>query len=154
MQAGDFLNDTTYTHKALAEINNFYPWLLQEGMRTSFEIIKEGDGIRVVNEKTFDQFAYGIRPMVFASMEAFNQTGEQKYADITAQLAAWFFGANVAGINMYDSATGRCFDGIISQNNINRNSGAESTIEALLTMQKIEQHPAIKTALKKYKKNG
>jgi hypothetical protein len=150
LQAGAFLNDTTYTNKALAEINNFYPWLLQKGMRTSFEVIRDVGRIRLVNEKRFDQIAYGIRPMVFASIEAYRQTGEEKYAGIAAKLAAWFFGANAPGITMYDSATGRCYDGIISQNNINRNSGAESTIEALLTIQVIEQYPAIKAALKKY----
>ena len=36
---------------------------------------------------------------------------------------------------MYDPATGRCYDGINSPVDINRNSGAESTIEALLALQ-------------------
>ena len=33
---------------------------------------------------------------------------------------------------MYDHETGRCFDGINARNSINKNSGAESTIECLL----------------------
>jgi hypothetical protein len=35
---------------------------------------------------------------------------------------------------------------------VNVNSGAESTIEALFTMQQVEQYPAVKAALNKYKK--
>jgi len=36
---------------------------------------------------------------------------------------------------MYDPKTGRCYDGIVSKNNVNKNSGAESTIEALPSLQ-------------------
>jgi hypothetical protein len=42
---------------------------------------------------------------------------------------------------MYDPDTGRCFDGLEDGNTINRNAGAESTIEALATILEIEQHP-------------
>ena len=48
--------------------------------------------------------------------------------------------------------TGICFDGLSASGNANLNSGAESTIEALLTMEKVETDPAIKAALIKYKK--
>jgi hypothetical protein len=36
---------------------------------------------------------------------------------------------------------------------VNHNAGAESTIEALLTLEKIERSPALKAALNKYKKH-
>jgi hypothetical protein len=42
---------------------------------------------------------------------------------------------------MYDASTGRCFDGIGSSSDVNKNSGAESTIEALWAFQKIERYP-------------
>jgi hypothetical protein len=42
---------------------------------------------------------------------------------------------------MYDSTTGRCFDGIRDSANVNRNSGAESTIEALFTLTEIAKYP-------------
>ncbi len=90
--------------------------------------------------------------MVFAAAEAYHLTGNEKYADIAGHLAAWFFGANDVAIKMYDGSTGRCYDGIIEKDSVNYNSGAESTIEALLTLQKVEAFPAIKTALNKYKK--
>ena len=150
--AGAFLNDASYTAKALAEVDNFYPWLLQNGMKSSFVVTKNSGQVQVVSEKSFDQIAYGIRPMVFASIEAFKITGQEKYADLAGHLSAWLLGLNDAGKNMYSITTGRCYDAITSAGNINLNSGAESTIEALLTLQKVENYPAIKAALNKYKK--
>jgi hypothetical protein len=151
LKVGSFLNDAVYTQKALAEINNFYPWLLKNGMKSSFVINNSGNEITLTSEKTFEQIAYGIRPMVSAAAEAYMLTMEEKYADIAGHLAAWFLGANDANKIMYSVATGRCFDGIQSSN-VNTNSGAESTIEALLAMQIVESYPAIRTALNKYKK--
>ncbi len=152
MKAGKFLNDSNYIKKALAEVDNFYPWLLKNGMMSSFSVIQKGNQIEPVEEKQFEQIAYGIRPTIFAATEAYTLTGKQKYADIAAHLASWFFGANDAKEIMYDKYTGRCFDGIIAKNKLNKNAGAESTIECLLALQKIEEHPAITSALNKYKK--
>ena len=151
LKAGIFLNDPSYTTKALAEVDNFYPWLLQNGMKSSFVVTKNSVQIQLVSEKIFEQIAYGIRPMVFASIEAFILTGQDKYADLAGHLAAWFLGANEAGKNMFSVTTGRCYDAITSPGNINVNSGAESTIEALLTLQRVENYPVIKAALNKYK---
>lgn len=152
MKAGRFLNESGYINKAMAEVDNFYPWLLKNGMRSSFSIVKHDKEFAAVDEKQFPQIAYGIRPMIFATAEAYEVTGNQKYADIAGHLAAWFFGANDANETMYDKNTGRCFDGIVEKDSVNRNSGAESTIECLLAIQKIENYPAIISAMNKYKK--
>jgi hypothetical protein len=152
MKAGAFLNDQQYVLKALIEIDNFYPWLLQNGFKSSFAVTNDGTQIQLITEKSFEQIAYGISPMVFAAAEAFKVTGQQKYADIAGHLAAWFLGANDANKEMYSLNTGLCYDAINSSTVINLNSGAESTIEALLAMQEVESYPAIRTALNKYKK--
>jgi hypothetical protein len=152
LKAGAFLNDLKYTTKGLTEVDNFYPWLLQNGYKSSFAITKNDGVIQPIDEKRFEQIAYGIRPMVFAAVEAYRLTGKDKYADIAGHLAAWFLGANETRTNMYSSTTGRCYDAISSANKVNPNSGAESTIEALLTLQRIEDYPAVKTALNKHKK--
>ena len=57
--------------------------------------------------------------------------------------ASWFFGNNMAGVPMYDPATGRCFDGLNGtvEWRINRNAGAESTIEALLALLAVSRSP-------------
>lgn len=152
LKAGAFLNDAGYTAKGMAEVDNFYPWLLQNGIQSSFVVANNGSGIQLTNEKSFDQIAYGIRPMVFAAIEAYKLTGQDKYADIAGHLSAWFLGNNVANKTMYSLTTGRCYDGISSSTSVNINSGAESTIEALLTMERVENYPAVKAALNKYKK--
>lgn len=151
MKAGRFLNESGYIDKAVAEVDNLYPWLLKNGMRSSFALIKS-TGYVAVDEKQFPQIAYGIRPMIFAAAEAYEVTGHQKYADIAGHLAAWFFGANAANEIMYDTSTGRCYDGIAAKDSVNKNSGAESTIECLLAMQKIETYPAIISSMNNYKK--
>ncbi len=62
----------------------------------------------------------------------------------------WLFGRNVANYIMYDSSTGRCYDGIDSSRVVNKNSGAESTIEALLILNEIEKFPLIKKILDEF----
>ena len=152
LKAGVFLNDTKYTSAGLSEVDNFYPWLLQNGFKASFVVANSGSGVQLSSELSYDQIAYGIRPMVFAAIEAYKVTGLPKYADIAGHLSAWFLGANDASQNMYSVTTGRGYDGLSSTTNINVNSGAESTIEALLTMERVESNPAVKAALDKYKK--
>ena len=152
MVAGAFLNDASYTAKGMLMVDYFIPFLLSNGMKSSFVVQNNGSGVVLASEKSFEQIAYGIRPLVSAAAEAYRVTNQAKYADIAGHLAAWFFGANDAGKQMYSPVTGRGFDGIQSPASINVNSGAESTIEALLTMEIVEQYPAIKTAFNKYKK--
>ncbi|HEV8084215.1 MAG TPA: hypothetical protein VGP55_13495 [Chitinophagaceae bacterium] len=152
MKAGVFLNNPSYTAIGMAVVDNFLPWLLQNGMKSSFVVHKNGTDIILSSDNSYEQIAYGIRPMVSAAAEAYRLNNNDKYADIAGHLAAWFFGANDANKTMYSVTTGRCFDGIQSSSAVNLNSGAESTIEALLTMEIVENSPAIKTAFNKYKK--
>ena len=152
MMAGNFLNSPQYNKAALAEVDNFYPWLLQNGFQSAFAIGSNAGVIQIQSDTAYPQIAYGIEPMVFAAAEAYKESGQTGYADMAGHLAAWFLSANVAGTNMYSVSTGVCFDGLSSPTSVNQNSGAESTIEALLTIQKVEAYPAIDAALKKYSK--
>ncbi len=152
LQTGIFLQDTSFTNKALAEVSNYYPWLLANGFEASITVTDSNNQIQPLSQSSYDQIAYGFRPMIFAAIEAYSITGEDKYADIAGHLAAWFLGANLANTNMYDVSTGRCFDAISAGNQVNLNSGGESTIEALLALQRLENFPAVLTALNKYRK--
>ncbi|MGJ0389930.1 hypothetical protein [Microbacterium sp. CGR1] len=79
------------------------------------------------------QIAYGAHGRVAGAVQAATVGGEG--LRVLAGLAAgWFFGANTAGIPVYDPATGVTFDGVETDGRVNRNSGAESTIHGLLTM--------------------
>jgi hypothetical protein len=153
LKAGAFLNNAQYHIRAMVEIDNFYPSLLQNGFKASFTISSNAGAYQILTENKYDQIAYGIEPMVFAAAEAYKETGQDKYADLAGHLAAWLLGANDAGVNMYSPSTGICYDALSSASHVNLNSGAESTIEALLTLEKVENYPAIKAALNRYKKH-
>jgi hypothetical protein len=150
LKAGQFFKDTAYTAKGLAFVDHFVSWLLTNGMQTSFVVAYSGGQYQMGSLSTYAQIAYAIRPLVFAAVEAYTETGNAKYADMAGHLAAWFFGNNAAGIPMYSTSTGVCYDGLTSSTSANQNSGAESTIEALLTMEIVEKNPAVLSALKKY----
>ncbi len=150
-KTGIFLNDTSFTNKAILEVNNFYPWLLNSGFKNSFDVSFANSVFTAENIKEFEQIAYGIRPMVFAAIDAYVITNDERYADMAGHLAAWFLGKNSTVANIFSIYTGRCYDAINTGNSINKNSGAESTIEALLTMQRVNNYPSVKAAMDKYK---
>jgi len=135
---------------ALHEINGFYSYLLRENFFAEINFFNKGSNIEISDIKKFPQIAYIIRPMVYACIQAYKITGQKEYLEKASQIAAWLFGANPAGKPMYNPHTGLCFDGIESKEKINLNSGAESTIEALLTLQMIEKHSAAYEILRKY----
>lgn len=141
LKAGKLLERDDFIESALVEINNFYPFLMDKGYLHYMYITEKEGQLFVTEDDMYPQIAYDIRPMVYACLEAYNVTEEKEYIDMAQQLASWLVGNNPAGRQMYDSETGRCFDGIVSEKEINRNSGAESTIEALLILQAIKNHP-------------
>ncbi len=91
----------------------------------------------------YPQIAYGIGPLVEGYLALAETTGERRYSVFAGLAASWFLGANPAGVSMYDEQTGRTFDGINgpTAGQVNRNSGAESTIEALLALQRVTSNP-------------
>ncbi|MDQ3673675.1 MAG: extracellular solute-binding protein [Gemmatimonadota bacterium] len=93
--------------------------------------------------KWFPQIAYGIGPIVEGFLALADATGDRRYTVFAGLTAAWFIGSNPARVSMYDGKTGRTFDGIDGPSpiRVNRNAGAESTIEALLALQRITSNP-------------
>ena len=77
--------------------------------------------------------------MIWGALKAYEVTGDAKYLELGKELSQWFFGKNPAGAIMYDASTGRGYDGIIDRVRINKNSGAESTIESLMSIQMLEK---------------
>jgi multiple sugar transport system substrate-binding protein len=89
--------------------------------------------------KWFPQIAYGISPIVEGYLALADATGDRKYAVLAGLTAAWFLGANPAGVAMYDEGSGRTFDGIDgeTETQVNRNAGAESAVESLLALHSV-----------------
>ena len=139
LKAGRLLDRKDYIESALMEIEYFYPYLIKENFPAYFRIKKVDGRFEIVDQKQFPQIAYGFRPMIWSCIEAFVVTGEKKYLQRAEEIVEWFSGKNIANQQMYNPATGRCYDGIVSETEVNRNSGAESTIEALLSLQAFDQ---------------
>lgn len=139
LKAGQGLNKQEYIDSALKEINNFYPKILKSGFAEAFSIKFNGTVYQEIERKKYPQIAYGIRPMVWATAEAYRYSKKPELLTLTKNLASWITGKNDANRAIYNPITGVCFDGIGSPSEINKNSGAESTIEALLVLLEIEK---------------
>ncbi len=83
-----------------------------------------------------EQIAYGTNQLVLTYMALYEATGDERYARYGGLATSWYFGNNMAGVQMYDPASGRVLDGINGPTmfRVNRNAGAESTIEGLMSM--------------------
>lgn len=122
-RAGALLRQRAWTAAAVADAGTFTPQVLASG----------GPHNAWAPLPAEAQIAYGAHGRVAGAVQAAAVGGEG--LRVLAGLAAgWFFGANTAGIPVYDPATGVTFDGIETDGRVNRNSGAESTIHGLLTM--------------------
>jgi hypothetical protein len=146
--AGKVLRDTAMVVSAEREARAFYSRLLIEGM------VKEWDVAVPQKKIAYEQIAYGIRPLTLGLLRLYDATGKELYQKMAGLAASWLFGNNVLHEVMYDTSTGRCYDGITDSTRVNRNSGAESAIEALYTLLEIEQYPLAKKYLRYKKING
>ncbi|WP_314146682.1 hypothetical protein [uncultured Leifsonia sp.] len=87
------------------------------------------------------QIAYGVDSRVEGLVAAADATHASGLAALAGAQAAWYFGANRAGVPAYDPATGVCVDGIAGDGTVNRNCGAESVIHTELSMLALDAHP-------------
>lgn len=92
---------------------------------------------------TYAQIAYGLNSLTQGYLALHEATGDDTYGRLAGLAAAWFYGNNAAHFAMYDPATGRGYDGLSgpSEFRVNRNAGAESTIEALMAIQAVSTDP-------------
>jgi hypothetical protein len=140
LKAGQQFNNQTYIVSALKEIDNFYPYLLKNGFAEAFWIKKTEDhSYTEIKKNQYPQIVYGLRPMVWATSEAYHYSKKEKYLKLAKELKMWLYGQNDTKGMMYDSATGIFFDGIKSKEEISKNSGAESTIEGLMILLEMEK---------------
>lgn len=147
LRAGQVIDNQIFTEAGLKEVRHFYLYVLKENFFAGFQLEQKENEFHNKDFSKYAQIAYGIRPMVYASLEAYKITKDEALLQTATELASWFFGNNPLGQQMYDPKTGRAFDGIISNEAYNKNSGAESTIEGLLTVQAMENLPEAKAAL-------
>ncbi len=145
-QASTILGRPEFLAAAKLEADALWSRFLLAGQMPA-EIAADG------STKWFPQIAYGIGPMTEGFVALADATNDRRYAVLGGLAAGWLLGANPAGVTMYDEKTGRTFDGIDGADKVNRNSGAESTIESLLALQTVMQNADAVTYLR-YKPVG
>lgn len=144
--AADAIKNQEYNQSAKLAVDHFYDYLIEKNYLNEFSVIDN----REENLSQFPQIAYGIGPMIAACLLASKEFNDPAYSEKGAKIACWFLGRNPAGKAMYDLKSGRCYDGIVSQDKINPNSGAESTIEALLALLAVEANPQARKVMMEY----
>lgn len=82
----------------------------------------------------FDQQPIEISTLADACARAAGIDANPLWLDTVRAAAAWFEGANDAGLRMWDPHTGGGFDGL-QTDGVNQNQGAESTLAVLSTLQ-------------------
>lgn len=132
---------------AKREAEFFFPYLQQENFPREMQFARDGNQIHATKTERYSQIAYALRPMIVGALRLAESTNDPHFAELAADLAQWFFGKNAAQAQMYDPKTGRGFDGILSEKEINRNAGAESTIEALYAILELEANPVARQKL-------
>lgn len=90
------------------------------------------------------QIAYGVDSRLQGLVATANAANAPGLLEVAAIAAAWYFGANRSGRPAYNRATGTAVDGIERDGRVNMNSGAESTIHALLSMLLLDANPGLK----------
>lgn len=133
-EAGDLFGDDALVKPAIADATGFTTTLLTAGGPDNGWFPSPSDRV---------QIAYGADSRVQSLLALADTTGSAAFAELAGMQAAWFFGANHAGAQMYDPATGVTYDGLQPDGTVNRNSGAESTIHGLLTALALDAHPAV-----------
>jgi len=124
-EAGRLRGRPDWVGVAVGEVGRFTPHLLAQGGA-------ENGWLPAPADRT--QIAYGADATLQNLLRTARAAGRPAFRDLAGVAAAWYFGNNPAGVAMYDPATGRTFDGISPDRNVNHNSGAESTIHGLLSM--------------------
>jgi YD repeat-containing protein len=135
--AGSALGKDRFTTVAAKEVSRFTPHLLVQG---------GADQGWLPAPAELAQIAYGADATLQNLLRTADATGLDGFRKLAAVQAAWYFGNNRSGVQMYDPATGRTFDGLEADGRINRNSGAESTIHGLLSMLALDAHPDVAAA--------
>jgi hypothetical protein len=94
----------------------------------------------------YPQIAYGMESLASGLYAIEEVTGEKIWSELGGLLTNWLLGDNEGRQAMYDPASGRTFDGL-ERGIYNSNSGAESTITALLALQAAASRPAAREQL-------
>jgi hypothetical protein len=95
----------------------------------------------------YDQQSLEASVMTEVAVSAFRETGDTNYKLAALEIFDWFLGKNTLQLEVFNSETGGCYDGITPKG-LNLNMGAEATVcylSSALEIQLVNHHH--KTAL-------
>ena len=131
----------------LADARLWQPAALDTGSFTSHLLVSAGPENGWLPSPTDrTQIAYGADSRLQSLLTLADGVDRQGQRALAGVAASWYFGNNPAGAAMYDPATGRTYDGVSGEGNVNVNSGAESTIHGQLSMLALDAHPVVRDA--------
>lgn len=138
-RAGAVLGRRDLVDSAAREAELFYGHMLASEMISHMRLLPSVD----------EQIAYGQSACVSGLVALSRATGDSRWSRLAGIAASWLLGNNRAGLPMYDAETGRGFDGLDGGEHprVNRNSGAESTIEALWLLLQVSDDPVARRYL-------
>lgn len=120
---------------------NLLEWLVdQESVGDHFSFTPVGGRGPNDRKPAFDQQPIEALAMTEACARAFYHTGDRQWAEAARRAGTWFLGNNDAGMPVFDPATDGGFDGL-TQDGVNRNEGAESTLAFVATMLALHELP-------------
>jgi glycosyltransferase involved in cell wall biosynthesis len=112
-------------------------WLVAEQHRDDAEIFvpigSNGFFIEGNEKARFDQQPVEACATIAACLEVYRLTEENQWLEEAKRVFHWFFGKNDLRIQLYDSVTGGCRDGL-HPDRVNENQGAESTLSFLMAL--------------------
>ncbi|GER88206.1 hypothetical protein KDW_23680 [Dictyobacter vulcani] len=131
-RAGMLLHQNGWIASAKQEADQLFTHLLVTGMINQMAPTPDKNG----------QIAYGVDMLTQGFMAVYQATHDPRYARDAGIAASWFTCNNDAHFAMYDPAHGYGYDGLDgTTGKVSLNSGAESTIEALMALQVVNQNP-------------
>lgn len=80
----------------------------------------------------YDQQPVDAASVAFACYQAYTITAKSEYLELAKKAYAWYFGANICGLSLYNQNTGGCYDAL-TPSGVNLNQGAEAILSLLLT---------------------
>lgn len=89
-------------------------------------------------KSNYDQQPLEASCMVEASLNIGENTGERRYDKVAMDSFHWYYGKNFENINLINIRNFTCYDGL-TQEGLNINQGAESTISYYLAYLKLKQ---------------
>jgi glycosyltransferase involved in cell wall biosynthesis len=135
--SGQWIPDKTMIEVGLESLD----WLLkiQTGKDGQLSLIgNQGWYSNGGGKARFDQQPIDAMSLVEACIEAYNLTGDQRWADDARRSYEWFLGRNDLNVPLYDFVTGGCRDGLRCTG-VNENEGAESTLSWLIALGAMHQ---------------